>query len=121
MQINQHPFPQLKTKSPFKLSRFAVNYNFTPRAGVTEVFIMCVGSLSRDPSHQPLPSPTTKTCLHAAAVWVWLWKPEDLPGVLKFIFQGSLRKKETKIILGQKEQGLWRMKPQGGRETCIVI
>lgn len=35
MQINQHPFPQLKTESPFKLSRFAVNYNFAPMAGVT--------------------------------------------------------------------------------------
>lgn len=34
MQINQHPSPQLKMQSPFKLSRFAVNYNFAPMAGV---------------------------------------------------------------------------------------
>ena len=76
---------------------------------------MCLphGALSRDPSHQPPPSPTTKTCLHAAAIWVQLYQPEDLSGVLKFLFKRSLGKKGDQDPFKTEGTGVMENKTPG--------
>lgn len=60
------------------------------------------GLLPRDPSHQPPPSPAAKTCLHTAAVWVQLYKLEELPRFKNFLFKRGLGKKGNKILLSFK-------------------